>query len=188
MRPFSPRLAVACLSLFALVACRRGGAEVAPAPAGVPAMSDGSVMAIILAANNTDLAYARMVPSRSTNAEVAAFARRMTTDHTILNARVNEIGSLNRIEAEDNEVSLEFRDNSATRRDVMRDLMGARFDSAYVANEVAYHTELLGALDKVLYPSTRNAELKEFVNNLRPAVSAHLAHAEQLRATLAKRK
>jgi putative membrane protein len=188
MRSFSPRLVVACLSVFALVACRRGGEEVAPTPAGVPTVSDGNIMAIILAANNTDLAYARMVPSRSTNAEVAAFARRMTTDHSILNARVNEIGSLNRIEAEDNEVSLDFRDNSATRRDAMRDLMGARFDSAYIANEVTYHTELLGAIEKVLAPQARNAELREFVNNLKPAVSAHLAHAEQLRAALAKRK
>ncbi len=187
MRPFSPRLAVACLSLLAAMACRRGGAETAAVPSGVPKVSDGNIVAIILAANNTDLAYARLVPSRSTNTEVATFALRMTTDHTILNTRVNEIASLNRIEAEDNEVSLDFRDNSATRRDAMRDLTGARFDSAYAANEVRYHTELLGAIEAVLAPQARNPELREFVNNLKPAVSAHLNHAEQLRAGLAKR-
>lgn len=188
MRPFSPRLAVACLSLLAVVACRRGAPETGAVPSGVPRVTDGNVVAIILAANNTDLAYARLVPSRSTNADVAAFARRMTTDHTILNARVNEIASLNRINAEDNEVSLDFRDNSATRRDALRDLTGARFDSAYAANEITYHTELLGAIDKVLAPQARNAELREFVNNLKPAVSAHLAHAEQMRAGLAKKR
>lgn len=188
MRPFSPRLAIACLSLLAAVACRRGAAETALVPSGVPLVTDGNVVAIILAANNTDLAYARLVPSRSANADVAVFARRMTTDHTILNARVNEIASLNRIEAADNEVSLDFRDNSATRRDAMRDLTGARFDSAYAVNEVRYHTELLSAIDRVLAPQARNAELREFVNNLKPAVSAHLAHAEQMRAGLATRK
>ena len=189
MRPFSPRLAVACLSLLAAMACRRGRADVdvMPTPSG-PRVSDGNVIAIILAANNTDLAYARLVPSRSANADVAEFARRMTTDHTILNNRVTEIASLNRIAGEDNEVSLDFRDNSATRRDVLRELAGARFDSAYVANEITYHTELLSAIDRVLAPQAKNTELREFVNNLRPAVSAHLAHAERVRAALPKRK
>lgn len=187
LRPFARRLTAACLTLISLAACHRGAGEV-PAPAGVPVVSDGNAIAIILAANNTDLAYARMVPSRSTNEDVATFAQRMLTDHTILNGRANEIAALNRISAVDNDVSLAFRDNSATRRDSMRDLSGAAFDSAYVANEVRYHSELLGAIETVLAPQARNAELREFVANLRPAVSAHLNHAETLRASLAKRK
>jgi putative membrane protein len=188
MRPFSPRLAFACLSLLAAMACRRGSIDTVAVPSGVPSVTDGEAVAIVLAANNTDLAYARLVPARSGNPDVAEFARRMTTDHTILNMRVNEIASLNRIEVRDNEISLEFRDNSANRRDELRAFAGARFDSAYAANEIRYHTELLGAIEKVLAPQVRNAELREFVNNLRPAVSAHLAHAERMRAGLATRK
>ena len=93
-----------------------------------------------------------------------------------------------RINAEDNAISLDFRDHSAARRDVLRELEGARFDSTYVANEIQYHQELLAAIDAVLVPNARNAELREFVVNLKPPVSAHLAHAEQVRATLASRK
>ena len=112
----------------------------------------------------------------------------MTTDHTLLNARVNEIALRNRITAEDDAISLDFRDHSAARRDVLRELEGARFDSTYVANEVQYHQELLAAIDGVLVHSVRNADLRDFVMSLKPAVSAHLAHAEQVRAILASRK
>ena len=177
------------LSLIVAVACHRSpAASSASTSASAPRVAEANVVAIILAANNTDLSYARLVPARTNSSEVKAFAQRMTTDHTILNARVNDIALRNGITAEDDVVSLDFRDHSAARRDVLRELDGARFDSTYAANEVQYHQELLAAIDGVLLPSTRNAELRQFVMNLKPAVSAHLAHAEQMRATLAARK
>ena len=181
-----------CLPLLAFcgaVACHRApGASQAVVAAPAIRVSEANIVAIILAANATDLSYARLVPSRARSAEVKAFATRMTTDHTLLNTRVNDIALRNRINAEDNAISLDFRDHSAARRDVLRELEGARFDSTYVANEIQYHQELLAAIDAVLVPNARNAELREFVMNLKPPVSAHLAHAEQVRATLASRK
>ena len=177
------------LSLVATVACQRqSAAGSTTASASAPRMTDANVVAIILAANNTDLSYARLVPSRARSAEVKAFAQRMTTDHTLLNARVNDIAMRNGITADDNAISLDFRDHSAARRDVLRELQGARFDSTYVANEVQYHQELLAAIDGALSPNTRTAELREFVISLKPAVSAHLAHAEAIRSTLTVRK
>ena len=183
---------------LALIACRHPaatGTSSAPAAAaaastpsinrvGTIQVSDGNAIAIILAANNTDLSYARLVPSRTRTASVRAFAERMTTDHTILNTRVNDIAMRNDITAEDHPLSLDFRDHSADRRDILRELEGARFDSTYASNEIQYHRELLDAIDRVLLPSARNRELREFVTQLRPAVSAHLAHAEQMRAAL----
>ncbi len=184
---FRPRLS--CLVLVAAVACHRSpGASRTDVAAPSIRVSEANIVAIVLAANSTDLSYARLVPSRARSAEVKAFATRMTTDHTLLNTRINDIALRNRITAEDNAISLDFRDHSAARRDVLRELEGARFDSTYVANEIQYHQELLAAIDAVLVPNARNAELREFVVNLKPPVSAHLAHAEQVRATLASRK
>ena len=185
MRP-STRL-TCCLALLALAACRRGGME-ASAPVSGPRVTDANIVAIVLAANNTDLSYARLVPSRSRTTEVREFAQRMTMDHSFLNTRVTDIAQRNRIVPEDNEISLDFRDHSAQRRDVLRELEGAKFDSTYAANEIQYHTELLAALNTVLGPQARNSELREFVMNLKPAVTAHLAHAEQMRANLSKKK
>jgi putative membrane protein len=151
-------------------------------------VTQANVVAIVLAANNTDVSYARLVPARSSNADVKSFAQRMLTDHTLLNTRIMDISNRDYITAEDNVVSLDFRDHSAVRRDMLRELTGAKFDSAYIANEIQYHQDLLDAISAVLVPSTKPGELRDFVTNLRPAVSAHLAHAEQIRATLASRR
>ena len=156
--------------------------------AGTSEVNDGNIVAIVMAANNTDLSYARLVPGRAASAEVKAFAVRMITDHTLLSARAAEIALRHGIAAEDDPISLDFRDHSAARRDVLQELSGTRFDSTYVENEIQYHTELLSTLDGVLVPRVRTEELKQFIAALRPAVSAHLAHAEQVRATLAARR
>jgi putative membrane protein len=78
-----------------------------------------------------------------------------------------------------------LRDQSATRRDSLRTLTGRRFDAAYIANEVRFHEELLVAIDRVFLPSARRPEIREFLTTLRPTISAHRAHAEQLDAALA---
>ncbi|MEP6622394.1 MAG: DUF4142 domain-containing protein [bacterium] len=183
-------LLLAVATVAAAIACHRGprAASTGPAAPAAPQLSDGNVVAIVLAANNTDLSYARLVPSRTSNAQVKTFATLMITDHTILNTRANDIAASRGIVAEDNAASLDFRDHSAQRRDILRELQGAAFDSTYIANEIQYHQELIAALDNLLIPYTRNAELREFVSNLKPAVSAHLAHAERVRASLAARK
>jgi putative membrane protein len=182
MRPI-PR--AACIAVVAALACHRASSSAVPA---AQQLTDGNIVAIVLAANNTDLNYARLVPARTRAPEVKAFADRMTTDHTLLSARVSEIALRHDISARDNAVSLGFRDHSAARRDVLRELHGATFDSVYVANEIEYHQELLAAIDAALVPNARTPELREFVISLKPPVAAHLAHAEQMRATIATRK
>jgi putative membrane protein len=191
MRPSVRYLScLAGLALVAATACHRLGSlgSSDDTPSSGTRVTDANIVAIVLVADNTDLSYARLVPSRARSTDVQAFAQRMTTDHTILNAKVNDIAARNGIRAEDNVISLDFRDMSAQRRDVLREQDGARFDSTYAANEVQYHTDFLRMINEVLAPNARNPELREFVSLLKPAVSAHLAHAEQMRVALTSKK
>ena len=50
---------------------------------------------------------------------------------------------------------------------------------------MAYHEQVLDALDKTLIPSAQNAELKSLLVAVRPAFVAHLDHAKHLQSTLA---
>ena len=68
----------------------------------------------------------------------------------------------------------------------LKKLSGAAFDKAYIDHEVAYHEAVISALDKTLIPSAQNAELKALLVKVRPAFVAHLDHAKQLQAELAK--
>ena len=58
---------------------------------------------------------------------------------------------------------------------------------AFIDHEVAYHQQVLDAVDKTLMPSAQNAELKSLLVSVRPAFVAHLEHAKNLQASLGKK-
>jgi putative membrane protein len=63
-------------------------------------------------------------------------------------------------------------------------LNGKAFDRAYVANEVAYHNTVNGALKTALIPSADNGELKSLLETGLTLFSEHQKHAERLVASL----
>jgi putative membrane protein len=143
-------------------------------------VNDRTISAMLLASNNTDISYARLVPPRSQREDVRRFAQRMLTDHNGINALVTELLAKRDWTAEENNASLDLRDESAANRDAMRNLTGFAFDSAYATNEISYHRRYLELIDNTMVPRARNGDLKALLMNVRPAIAAHLAHAEQL--------
>jgi putative membrane protein len=178
---------------------RRGSGDSQPAATAAPAakssaprpkikLNDADVAAVFLAANYTDVSYAQvaLAPGRTTNKEVIDFANRMLADHGGLNKSALELFANANITPRDNVVSLDFRDESAAKRDTLRERTGAVFDSTYMANEVRYHTRLLDAIDSLLLPSAKNSQLQTMLTRVRPAVAAHLEHATRVQAGLGK--
>jgi putative membrane protein len=151
-------------------------------------LNDRDVAAIFLAVNNTDVSYAQvaLAPGRTKNTDVIAFANRMLSDHNGLNRSALDLLSTTNIVPRDNTMSLDFRDESAAKRDTLRERTGPAFDSTYMANEVRYHTKLLATIDSVLLPATKNADLRVLLTRARPAVAAHLEHATRVQAGLGK--
>ena len=160
--------------------------EAKPLPKG--AISDANIAAMVLASNNTDISYARLVPTRAQRDDVKKFAERMLTDHTGVNTLVTNLLVKLDVAPEDNAISLDMRDESANKRDLMRELSGFSFDSTYMENEVAYHQKFLASIDNQMIPAARNADLRALLTAVRPAVAAHLAHAEQVRADVLAKK
>ena len=176
---------VAAVATAGCAAMHRSAQRTSPqAPAGP---SDANIAAIFLAANNTDISYAELAPTQASRADVKAFAQQMETDHGGLNRSLTALLNQINLAPEDNSVSFDLRDESAFKRDTLRELSGHAFDSAYMVNEVRYHTKLLVAIDSVLLPHTRNPQLKEFITNVRPAVVAHLEHAQRVQAAVGGR-
>ena len=57
---------------------------------------------------------------------------------------------------------------------------GEKFDSVFIANEVAYHDGAIKILRDSLAPAIKNPELKAAVNAAVPAFEAHLAASQKL--------
>jgi putative membrane protein len=155
----------------------------AEAPAA-PAVTDPQIAAIVVAANDVDIAAGRLAQERGSNAQVKEFAQRMVTDHTGVNKAATDLVTRLNVTPEGNATSQKLSSDGEQTRTRLQGLSGAEFDRAYVDNEVAYHQAVLDAIDQTLIPSAQNAELKALLEQTRPAVAAHLQHAQQIQGTL----
>ncbi len=157
-----------------------------PAPAVMPALTDPQIAAIVVAANNADIEAAKLAGTKSTNPEVKKFSERMLTDHNGVNKAATDLVTKLGVTPEENPTSQQFTQTGQQTRQQLSGLSGAEFDKAYAASEVTYHQGLLDGIDNALIPNAQNAELKALLEQTRPAVAAHLQHAQELQASVGK--
>ena len=149
--------------------------------------SDPQIAGIVVTANQIDVDAGKLAKARSRNKEVQQFAQQMITDHTAVNKQAAALVKKLGVKPQDSDTAKSLKKEASANLAGLKKLKGASFDRAYVDHEVAYHEEVLGAIDKVLIPSAQNAELKGLIEKVRPAIDAHLQHARHLQETLAKK-
>ena len=91
-----------------------------------------------------------------------------------------------KVTPEDNPTSQSLKAGGEKNLAALKALDGAALDKAYVDHEVAYHQQVVEALDKLLIPGATNEELKNLLVKVRPAFVAHLDHAKALQAAMAR--
>lgn len=151
-----------------------------------PKLSDAEVASVAVVANQIDIAYAEIAKKKSKNAEVLKFAETMISDH---NAVIGQAAALVKklgVTPKDNAVSQSLLSDAEKTKKMLNSKTGKSFDKAYVDNEVAYHKAVISAIENLLIPETDNAELKELLTNVVPALKTHLGHAEMVQKQMSK--
>jgi putative membrane protein len=157
------------------------------APAVAQSVTDPQIASIVVTANQVDIDAGKLAAATTSNPEVKTFAQLMVTDHSGVNKSAVDLVTRLKVTPEDNPTSQALKSGGEANVTTLKGLKGAAFDKAYVAHEVAYHQQVLDAVDKTLIPGASTAELKALLVKVRPAFVAHLEHAKHLQASLEKK-
>ncbi len=158
--------------------------SLAGSAAWAQAPNDAQIAHIAYTAGVVDVAAGKQALEKSHNKAVRGFAEEMVRDHTAVNdqalALVKKLG----VTPQDNPTSQGLAKGGADKLRALGELKGAAFDKAYVANEVAYHKTVNGALSATLIPNAKNGELKSLLQTGLKLFQEHQAHAEHLAMTV----
>jgi putative membrane protein len=146
--------------------------------------TDPQIAHIAYTAGVIDVVAAKQALAKTSNKDVKEFAENMVRDHEAVNKLALDLVKKLKVTPEDNDTSKSLSKNAAAKLDELAKLKGADFDKAYVANEVAYHKAVDGALETLLIPSTSNAELKGLLQTGLKIFQGHEQHAEHVAAEL----
>jgi putative membrane protein len=158
-------------------------AVAAPAVAA-DAPNDAQIAHIAYTAGTIDVAAGKQALAKSHNKAVRSFASEMVRDHNAVNDKALALVKKLHVTPEDNATSKALSKGAAAELKTLSKLKGRAFDKAYVANEVAFHKTVNGALKDTLIPSAKNAELKSLLQTGLTLFQEHQMHAEDLAAKL----
>lgn len=160
------------------------GLMVAAGSARAETPTDAEIAEIVVKANQVDVDAGRLAVSKTADSKVKAFANEMIAAHTQIGneavALVRKLG----VTPEPSVTSHSLEGGGAANIALLSKLNGVQFDRAYVGHEVAYHQQVLAAVDEILIPSAENQQLKALLQSVRPFFVAHLEHAQALRESL----
>jgi putative membrane protein len=156
------------------------GAAAAQAP------NDAQIAHIVVTANQVDIDAGKLAEKAGSTKDVRAFGKQMVTDHSGVNKQAVALVTKLKVTPEDNPTSQSLKSGGEENVKNLKTLKGKAFDKAYIDHEVAYHEQVLDAIDKTLLPSAQNAELKALITKVRPAFVAHLEHAKMIQASMGK--
>lgn len=171
-------IALTCAALATATVAFAQGTSAGAAP------TDPQIAMIAVTADSVDIDAGKLASKKATNPKVKEFADLMVKDHTSVNAQATALAKKLNVTPEESATSKSLKSGGDAAMAKLKGLSGAAFDKAYVDNEVTYHEQVLGALDKVLIPNTKNAELKSLLESARPVFASHLNHAKELQASL----
>jgi putative membrane protein len=146
--------------------------------------TDPQIAHIAYTAGSLDIEAGQLALQKSKNASVREFASEMVRDLEAVNEKALALVAKLGVTPEPNETSEGLTKQADETRAKLAKLNGKAFDRAYVANEVAYHNTVNGALKTALIPSAENGELKALLETGLTLFSEHQKHAEHLSASL----
>jgi len=152
------------------------------------ALTDPQIAEIAAAANQIDIDAGRLAERKAHSKDVKAFAKLMVTDHSAVLKQAQQLLKKLKVKPEASAVSKALQSGAKANIAALKKLKGNAFDKHYVDHEVAFHQQLLDALDQTLIPGAKNAQLKALLEKVRPAIATHLEHAKKVQSELAKKK
>lgn len=154
------------------------------AKTSAPGPTDAEIAHIVVTANQIDVDAGKLAEKTTKNSAVKKFAKQMVTDHSAVNKQAVALATKLHVTPKDNATSKSLVKGAHQNIAKLKTLKGKAFDKAYINHEVAYHQAVLDAIDHVLIPNAKNAELKGLIEKVRPAIAAHLEHAKSIQARM----
>ena len=150
-------------------------------------LSDAEVASVAVTANQIDIDYAQIAKEKSKNQDILNFAETMAKDHKAVIGQAADLAKKLNVTPKDNAVTQSLLSDAEKTKKKLKGTSAAQFDQAYIDNEVAYHKAVIDAVKNLLIPETDNGELKSLLQQVLPALEAHLEHAQMVQKQIVKR-
>ena len=158
-----------------------------PAAAVEVKPTDAQISAALTTANEAEIKAAKAAEKKGVDKEVKEFASHMIAEHKKnLEDHKALVKKLNMKPDMSFPVVADLKKTSASQEAELKKQKGPAFDKTYIDQQDAAHTTLLADLTDKFIPNVENSEMKNFLENTKSHVEAHLTRARNIQTRLTR--
>jgi putative membrane protein len=154
-------------------------AKVAPEALKIDPLSDEQIAAITDAANTTEIAQAKLAQTKSKDPNVKQFAAMMISHHGEAKQKQAKL----KLKPAESGVSTAMQVDADSTMNALKADSGKDFDQAYITAQVDGHQKVLDTINDKLLPNVKNADLRAYLEEIKPRVEEHLKQAKVLQSS-----
>lgn len=148
------------------------------------AVSDSEITEIMETANKGEIDAAKVAVKKAQNDSVKAFAEMMIKEHGKNKDMVKDLSKSEKIKMTSSEDSKMLKKDALAKVSALKKTEESQFDKAYIGTQVAMHQKLFDDLNQKLIPAAKNEKLKNYLEETKSHVEAHLKEAKELQSQL----
>jgi putative membrane protein len=149
------------------------------------ALGAPAIFAMLGAANEHEIATAKLAAEKSKNASVKKYAKSVVDHHTQMQKNADKLAGKISVSPEPNADVESLRSESSAALERLRALEGAEFDRAFIDQMVQDHEKVLSLIDERMKPAaTDQPDLVSMLDKDRTKIQSHLDEARKLQTRL----
>lgn len=149
--------------------------------AGLEALRDPEILAVLFAIHVHEVEIARFVAEHGREPAVRSFARKLVADHGQATGRVLAVAERIDVTPIESGAVLSLRQDSARRLAELAELEGRALDAAFLRGAIEEHVRILALVRNRLLPASSRAELRDELIATERLLTRHLDSAGGLR-------
>ena len=177
----SPTSFGALLALLALLLLAPSSAVAQSTP---PQLDDATIVAIFDAANTADIETGALAAEKGSSQAVRDYGAMLARDHKAVRQMGRDLAKKLGVTPTPPADDASAKAHAAAMTS-LRAKSGHDFDHAFLQHEIAFHQNVIDALNGTVIPAIQNDELEALVLKVAPAFEAHKQAAKQIDDKLA---
>jgi predicted outer membrane protein len=184
---FAGRLALALPLFFAGCHGKKEEPNATSQPASganaAPALTEGQIVGALVATTRALTLSDSLAADAIESIGVKSYAIVLRADHRAIGDEIQAVADTIKVGAQTSPIADRLRNEASSIAAVLTDSTVSH-TSAFVDAQIEMQKHLIGAMDSAFLPAARTPALRQVLQDLRPAMVAHLQRGEQLKQIL----
>jgi putative membrane protein len=148
-----------------------------------PNLSDANIVSLLAIANKSDIEGGQLAQTKAADPQVRSYGTRMVNDHQAMLDQGQQLSKQLMVNPMEPELGQQLLSDHERSMQLLQGKSGEQFDRAYIDHEIQMHQKIIQLVQQA-EGSARAPQLRQLLQQSKPALENHLQQAQQVKQAM----